>query len=235
MFSFFRTGLVNKCILFIYHYIQHRHLVSFRFSSKMSHRCKFEGMNAIGKNTSFYGYLGFGSYIGENSTVSANVGRFTSIGPGCSYINAYHTYKPPFVSTSPLFSSLTGQTPSGKTFAQKQMIDEFRYYEKEKKLVNKIGNDVWIGSNVTLIGGIEINDGAVVLAHAVVTKNVPPYAIVGGIPARILGYRFDEDTIKFLLAIKWWNNNKEWFQLNSDLMCNIEALKDKYKNYKHIS
>lgn len=229
MLSFLKTGLIKKCLLYIYHYINNRHLVKFRFSSKISHRCKFEGMNAVGKNAFFFGSLGYGSYIGDNSIVSANVGRFTSIGTGCTYINASHTYKSPFVSTSPLFSSLIGQTPSGKTFTTKQIFDEYRFYDKEKELVNKIGNDVWIGLYVTLIGGVEIGDGAVILTHAVVTKDVPPYAIVGGIPARIIGYRYDEETIKFLMNTKWWNNDEKWFKKNHNLLCDIQSLKNYYQ------
>lgn len=61
----------------------------------------------------------------------------------------------------------------------------------------KIGSDCWIGTGVFLVGGIVIGNGAVVLAGAVVTKDVPPYAIVGGVPARILRYRYDEETINF--------------------------------------
>ena len=67
-----------------------------------------------------------------------------------------------------------------------------------------IGNDVWIGANVTTLQGVSIGDGAVVAAGAVVVKDVPPYAIVGGNPAKVLKYRFDEDVITHLLALKWW-------------------------------
>lgn len=228
MVFFLKKGLINKCILFVYHFIHNKHLVKFHFSSKISHRCKFEGMNAVGKNAFFFGNLGYGSYVGDNSIVSADIGRFTSIGTGCTYINASHTYKVPFASTSPLFSSIIGQTPSGKTFTNKQIYDEYRFYDKNKELVNKIGNDVWIGLYVTLIGGVEIGDGAVILTHAVVTKNVPPYAIVGGIPARIIGYRYDEETINFLMKIKWWNNNEEWFKCHHNLLCDIQLLKEFY-------
>lgn len=68
-----------------------------------------------------------------------------------------------------------------------------------------IGNDVWIGSDVLIMGGLTIGDGAVLAAGAVVTKDVPPYAIVGGVPAKVIKYRFDEETIKELLELKWWD------------------------------
>lgn len=69
----------------------------------------------------------------------------------------------------------------------------------------EIGNDVWIGHGAFIKGGVKIGDGAVVAAHAVVVKDVPPYAIVGGVPAKVIRYRFDEATIKELLELKWWN------------------------------
>jgi acetyltransferase-like isoleucine patch superfamily enzyme len=68
-----------------------------------------------------------------------------------------------------------------------------------------IGNDVWIGLNATILPGVKINDGAVVGANSVVTKDVPPYAIVAGNPAKLIRMRFDRETIDSLLRIKWWN------------------------------
>ena len=67
-----------------------------------------------------------------------------------------------------------------------------------------IGNDVWIGSGAMILSGVTIGDGAVVAARAVVTKDVPPYAIVAGNPARLVRYRFDEATIAALLEAAWW-------------------------------
>lgn len=181
----------------------------------------------VGPHTDFFGFLGYGSYIGGGGMVSAEIGRFTSIGPNCRYINATHAYKTPFATTCPLFfSKSNGNNPQGKTFATEQMIEEFKFYDKARELVNKIGNDCWLGSNVTLIGGVEIHDGAVVLANAVVTKGVPPYAIVGGVPAKVIGYRYDDETIQFLQKTKWWNNQPEWFEKNWRLLNDIEALKE---------
>lgn len=68
-----------------------------------------------------------------------------------------------------------------------------------------IGNDVWIGYGATLMPGVQVGDGAIVAAQAVVTKSVPPYAVVGGNPAQIIRYRFDEATVEALLEIQWWH------------------------------
>lgn len=68
-----------------------------------------------------------------------------------------------------------------------------------------IGNDVWIGTEAIILSGVHLGDGAVVAARSVVTKDVPPYAIVGGNPAKVIKYRFDETSIKLLLEKKWWS------------------------------
>lgn len=89
-----------------------------------------------------------------------------------------------------------------------------------------IGNDVWIGADVTIMSGVTIGDGAVIGAHAVVAKDVPPYAIFVGNPARLARYRFDEDTVKKLLEIKWWDWPIERIKKYVNLLCssNVQAL-----------
>jgi acetyltransferase-like isoleucine patch superfamily enzyme len=84
-----------------------------------------------------------------------------------------------------------------------------------------IGNDVWIGDRVVIMSGVKIGDGAIIAAGAVVTKDVPPYAIVGGVPARVIKYRFDEKTIRRLLDLQWWRydiadfGKVDWSDINS--------------------
>lgn len=87
-----------------------------------------------------------------------------------------------------------------------------------------IGNDVWTGTQSVILAGVTIGDGAVIAANSVVTANVPPYAIVGGTPAKVIKYRFDNAVIEELLRIKWWNwsleklkNNKPLFYENISL------------------
>lgn len=221
-----KLPVLSNLLLYLWQKRHNGKKVKFWYSTHISYRCGFEGMNMVGPHTDFFGSLGYGSYIGGGGMVSAEVGRFTSIGPNCRYINATHAYKAPFATTCPLFfSKSNGNNPQGKTFATEQMIEEFKFYDKARELVNKIGNDCWFGSNVTLIGGVEIHDGAVVLANAVVTKDVPPYAIVGGVPAKVIGYRYDDETIQFLQKTKWWNNQPEWFEKNWRLLNDVEALK----------
>ncbi len=92
-----------------------------------------------------------------------------------------------------------------------------------------IGSDVWIGHGATIIGPAVIGDGAIIGASALVLGDVPPYAVVGGIPAKILKYRFDEEKIKKLLSVKWWDKNeKEIKSLEEVLYSNdVDGLLDK--------
>ena len=82
-----------------------------------------------------------------------------------------------------------------------------------------IGNDVWLGYEVTIMSGVKIGDGAVVAANSVVTKDVEPYSIVGGNPAKFIRKRFDDETIKHLLEIKWWNWDDDKIRDNLHILC----------------
>ena len=82
-----------------------------------------------------------------------------------------------------------------------------------------IGNDVWIGEHVTIMSGVTIGDGAVIATNSHVVKNVAPYSIVGGNPAKLIKYRFTEEQIQKLLEIKWWNWNDEKINSYLPLLC----------------
>lgn len=106
------------------------------------------------------------------------------------------------------------------------------------KVVSKgdtvIGNDVWIGNNATIMQGVKIGDGAIIGTNSLVTKDVEPYTIVGGNPAREIRKRFDEETIKFLLQLKWWDWDVKKITDNLDLItsANINELKGIYEKNK---
>ena len=82
-----------------------------------------------------------------------------------------------------------------------------------------IGNDVWIGQNVTVLPGVHIGDGAIIGANSVVSKDVPPYCIVGGNPVKLIRKRFDDETINYLLKLKWWDWSAEKIFNNLEKLC----------------
>ncbi|MDE7400698.1 MAG: Vat family streptogramin A O-acetyltransferase, partial [Clostridia bacterium] len=93
-----------------------------------------------------------------------------------------------------------------------------------------VGNDVWIGQNVTVLPGVHIGDGAIIGANAVVAKDVPPYCVAVGNPAAVVRRRFDERTVDFLLNLKWWDWPTEKIFDNLDALCSGDI--SKIKNLK---
>lgn len=183
----------------------------------------FHGHNSVQKGSTFFGELGHDSYIGCDSFIYAEIGKYTSIGDRVKCIFANHPING-FVSTSPVFYSLKKQ--NGHTYVEDQLFNEV-LYQDGKKVPVIIGSDVWIGSDVTFVGRITINDGAVVAAGAVVTEDVMPYTIVGGVPAKVIKKRFTEKQIKKLCEIRWWDWDENDIMKMKDKFVNIdEFLKD---------
>lgn len=171
-----------------------------RLFSHISPFCILQNANvdktaAICSKVRFYrGKLGRYSYIGNNSFVcDTDIGNFTSISTDC-YIGGT-THPLDWVSTSPVFHK--HENIMKKNFAR----HEFDIFKR-----TTIGNDVWIGNRVMIKAGVTIADGAVIGMGSVVTKDVGPYEIWAGNPARFVRKRFDEDAIEKLVSINWW----EW-------------------------
>lgn len=214
---------LNKLIQYLFSRWVHMGKAEFGYGAIVSRAAKFEGGNKIGKGTTFSGEMGLCSYIGSNCNISGKIGRFTSIAANCKVLHGIHAYTYPYVSTSPVFYSLGKQTSI--SFAKRQILKEQKYADEACKIMVRIGNDCWINSDVKIISGVTIGDGAVVLAGAVVSKDVPPYAIVGGVPAKVLRFRYSEDDISFLLKTKWWEKEINWLRSNWDAFCDMERFK----------
>lgn len=138
--------------------------------------------------------IGRKSYVAEAAHIGeCEIGAFSSIGPQ-AIIGGLGSHPTRYLSTHPAFYSTLGQ--AGHTFAQRN-----RFEELSRTI---IGNDVWIGARALILDGKVVGDGAIVAAGAVVTRDVPPYAIVGGVPARVIRYRFEPEVIDALLAWRWW-------------------------------
>lgn len=142
------------------------------------------------------------SYIGYNTNIyHADIGKFCSISKNVSIGLPSHPVN--YLSTSPLFVNPINGT--GYSWADQNYFDP-----APVKVV--IGNDVWIGMKSTIMGGVHIGNGAVVAAHSVVTKDVPPYAIVGGVPAKVIRFRFPEAIIEKLEKLAWWDRPDEYLK-----------------------
>lgn len=161
------------------------------------------------------------SYIGnECSVIHSEIGSFSSIADNCYIGGASHPIE--WISTSPVFHE-------GKNIMRTNFSEhEFNPYKK-----TVIGNDVWIGSNCLIKSGVKIGDGSIVGMGSVVTKDVSPYTIIAGNPAIAIRKRFEDEVIKELLDIKWWNWNEDIIRKNAKLFQNPKVLISKYdKNIK---
>lgn len=154
--------------------------------------CQISSEVNLGNNV----VIGDFSYVNSNTRLGSNtkVGKFCSISYDCHIGLPEHPTN--YISTHPA------------TFGKYQVLNLFNTtFEEDKSTV--IGNDVWIGGRATIIKGTIIHDGAIIAAGAVVTKDVPAYSIVGGVPAKVIKYRFDKEHIEYLNNLRWWDLSVE--------------------------
>ena len=148
-----------------------------------------------------------------SSITNTTVGKFCSIGPNCIFGLSKHPTRK-FVSTHPAFYS---KDSNGCliSFSEKTLFEE-----QSKRIL--IGNDVWIGCNCIIMGGVTIGNGAIIGAGTVVTKDVKDYAIVVGVPAKTIRFRFNKEQIEYLNRIKWWDMDIKWIKQNFEIFLDIE-------------
>jgi acetyltransferase-like isoleucine patch superfamily enzyme len=175
-------------------------------------------VNIAGKVRLMKSTIGDYSYVGNGSSIiQASIGKFCSIAGDVSVGLGKHPTKG-WVSTHPLF--YLNRPELGWSLSDKDYLDE---YEK-----TVIGHDVWIGFRVAVKDGVTIGNGAIIGAGAVVVSDVEPYAIYGGVPAKLIRYRFSEEQIRFLQELKWWDRDENWLKQNVRLMHDIDHLMERY-------
>lgn len=187
--------------------------------------CSFEGRNLIGSNCDLYkSFIGIGTYIGDNGRLpKASIGKFSSIGKNLYVVLGIHPLQ--YVSTHHFaYSNILKSV--GLSFSQSIKSTTVKY--TSDNFTVKIGHDVWIGDNVSILSGITIGHGAVLATGAVITKDVPPYAIVAGVPGKILRYRFSQEEIDFLLNFQWWNKDLNWIEENVSLFSDMNLFYNKF-------
>jgi acetyltransferase-like isoleucine patch superfamily enzyme len=196
-------------------------IVKKKFSkSKIYSGAKVDNNSILNKNSVIFNdvvlnnsNIGAYSYIQARSIVSnTSIGKFCSIA-GDVFIGLPQ-HATAFVSTHPIF--YLNNTPLPKIFSS---VD---FFETDKRTY--IDHDVWIGQKALLMGGIKVGVGAIIGAGALVSKDIPPYAIVAGVPAKIIRYRFDFETREELLRSKWWDMPDNWLEENYLLFKNPKEL-----------
>lgn len=200
---------------------------------KIENMYRYKGLKTQEGKLFFLLGIGKGSYIAgvdirsasigcHNSCHNIQIGKYSSIGNCITMlVDMGHDYHSLYQGS--IIEFATGN-PKDARNGNGQIMK--RIHRKGQIL---IGNDVWIGDNVTILSGVRIGDGAVVAAGAVVVKDVPPYAVVGGNPAKVISYRFSEETIEKLKRIAWWNwSPEEMLERKEDMQGDVEGFADKY-------
>lgn len=215
----FRKYLHKLYLIYLKWKNSHYNSVIFQKGCVISDDDFFEGNNNVGGRI-HKSHIGYGTYIiGENGYIhDCKIGRFCSIASNCHIGLGDHA--PNTVSSSPLFYSAHSLLPNN-FLSESIPVPEQTIGDTKYKVI--IGNDVWMGYNVCVKEGVTIGDGAIIGAKSLVTRDIPPYAIAVGTPAKVIKYRFTPEQIQMLLEIKWWDKDIEWIRKNAHRFNNVEA------------
>lgn len=178
----------------MHHLANHKHL-----NVRVFKDLEIEGDNDFWGNINTLPRIGAFSYTGSNFDYGVKIGRYCSLASNIKVMGAHHF--PDWVSTSPVFYR------EGYHDVNQENMS---HIARMKRKIN-IGNDVWIGADVVLANNIDIGDGAIIASNSIVTKNVPPYMIVGGVPAKVIKPRFNKALVEELLKSEWWKYHKNDF------------------------
>ncbi|EOR28274.1 hexapeptide repeat-containing protein acetyltransferase [Clostridium sartagoforme AAU1] len=182
-------------------------------------KTNFEGNNKIGRKSNVArSIVGYGTYLGENCILNnTKIGKYCSIASNVKLIMGSHPTEK-FVSTHPCFYSVNKE--GGFSYVNKSSYSGLKFVYDD--IFIEIGNDVWIGEGVKILQGVKIGDGAVIGANSIVTRDIQPYSINVGTPARCIKYRFNQNHIDFLKEFKWWDKGERWIKENIKCFDDIE-------------
>jgi acetyltransferase-like isoleucine patch superfamily enzyme len=188
-----------------------------RGNPKIEGNCSFAGYNVVlDESHLIHSTLGRYSTIGRGSSLrNTRIGQFCSIGSEVLLGLERHPSRG-FISTYGAF--YIGKPTGIPAFSDKDLFQE--------GLPVAIGNDVWVGSRAVVLGGIQIGDGAIIGAGAVVTKDVKPYSVVVGVPAKVLRLRYSEEQIEKLINFAWWNKSVDWIRQHAEAFSDEKAFFD---------
>lgn len=184
----------------------------YKFQIPSCRNCEFAShVKVLPKTNLLNVKVGKYTYIGANNSMqNVEIGSFCSIGSYVAAGGGIHPMDRP--ATSTIFYD------PNNCFRTKLFINNSDVIQPK----TIIGNDVWIGDNVYIKAGVNVGDGVIIGAHSVVTHDVPPYAIVAGVPARIIKYRFNDDIITKFLAEKWWDWETEDIIKKKELLSAVD-------------
>lgn len=225
--KFFKLIIINPIVIWMYWLIIKLKLEFINDNLKVKYLAKirnsnFGKYNIIDEKAAIENVkIGDFSYVAPNASITNTIiGKFTCIGQNVIIGPARHPVNN-YISIHPAFYS-----------NYMNLNFSINLNSFETSLPVRLGSDVWVGANAIIMGGIEIGDGVIIAAGAVVTKNIQPYAVVAGIPAKIIKFRFKEEEIIELLKLKWWDKDLAWLKSNSKYFSDTGKFKKYILNLK---